>query len=161
MQRPSKSPQAVRRRSAGKPKTAATGKTRSVVRKARSGARRAAREVSVSVEARRAMARARSAVDALAKAASATGALIQAAWRTSGGRARNLADSREVRALQSGARQAMRNATAAARAAGVAAEERGEKAWRQAVASSEHAWTGAVTRGRKALARARRRLRRA
>lgn len=135
-------------------KTGTLRQTKAVFGRAGREARRAAADVAASAEAKRAMLRARSAVDALAKAAAATGALVGAAWRTSGGHARRFTTSAEMRALQAGARRAMRNAVSAARAAGVAVEQRGEKAWSGAVAGGRQA----LSRARGTVARARRRL---
>jgi hypothetical protein len=47
----------------------------------------------------------------------------------------------------------VRQASATARAAGVAVEKRSEKAWKGAVAGSGKAWTSAVSRSKQALAR--------
>jgi hypothetical protein len=135
-------------------KTGTLRQTKAVFGRAGREARLAAADVAASAEAKRAMRRARGAVDALARAATATGALIQAAWRTSGGHARRFTTSAEMRALQAGARRAVRNAASAARAAGVAVEQRGEKAWSGAVAGGRKA----LSQARGTMARARRRL---
>jgi hypothetical protein len=101
------------------------------------------------------MMRARSAVSALGKAATAATALIKAAWRTSGGHAKAVGQSREFRALQASTHEAAQTAVAAARAASAAAGKRGAAGWKRAVTTGKRA----IARAERSFERAGRRLR--
>jgi hypothetical protein len=102
-------------------------------RKAGREARHTAADVASSVEARLAIRRARAAVNTLGKAALAATTLILAACRTSGGRIRTFAGSRELRALRTRARKAASAAANTAHAASAAAGVQGVMTWKRAM----------------------------
>lgn len=135
------------------------GSAAAIVRKARREARRVAAEVGASAEVRRARARAHEALDALSKTAAAATELIRAAWRTGGARIHTLANSRELRALQTRARRAAKVVATTLRAAGVTAAKRGEQIWEKAAAGARGAMSRAPAgrTARRAGARGKRR----